>query len=234
MGSDHSVLVSECTSHCCANGDERSPTDQFLLRAAMDARDREAGQGKLRIPGVDRIPSRDDLTQGTTPASSTHRESRENLLGSLFDGSHAMSAVFDEREKCSPQHTLQSGISLPNYGATMGSTLMASSPAGTIRKVVSISEGEYLVEVLRRPGQPLGIEVCLESNFLIVTRIGKGLVSEWNKANPSKSVSVFDAIVEVDGERGKVDLITAVRKSGTLRLVFLKSGHLKRRMIDRL
>jgi hypothetical protein len=67
---------------------------------------------------------------------------------------------------------------------------------------------EFHIEVNRSEGGPLGIEVepCTEC-LLQIMSIGKGLVQEWNDANPEEAVEEQDYICAANSIYGDTDLL---------------------------
>eukprot|EP00419_Tripos_fusus_P011168 CAMPEP_0172659502 /NCGR_PEP_ID=MMETSP1074-20121228/3477_1 /TAXON_ID=2916 /ORGANISM="Ceratium fusus, Strain PA161109" /LENGTH=137 /DNA_ID=CAMNT_0013474989 /DNA_START=56 /DNA_END=469 /DNA_ORIENTATION=+ len=59
----------------------------------------------------------------------------------------------------------------------------------------------------------LGVDVDLSENtYLLVDKVNDGLVMEWNKANPAKSVKTNDRIISVNGTKGDAHAMTEVCK----------------------
>eukprot|EP00927_Polykrikos_kofoidii_P043378 TRINITY_DN37453_c0_g1_i1.p1 TRINITY_DN37453_c0_g1~~TRINITY_DN37453_c0_g1_i1.p1 ORF type:complete len:267 (-),score=64.80 TRINITY_DN37453_c0_g1_i1:60-860(-) len=74
---------------------------------------------------------------------------------------------------------------------------------------------------------PMGIEVdCIDHVSAVISKIGSGLVQEWNEAHPARRVEVYDRIINIDGTGGGInDMIELMHKDTfTKRLFYVKKA----------
>ena len=85
-------------------------------------------------------------------------------------------------------------VTLPNLEPPLQATDL---PVGT----------QFAVHVEKQGGNRLGVRLTQTKKTISIQRIDPGPFTEWNVSNPDKMVQVGDLILEVNGERGKTDIM---------------------------
>lgn len=82
----------------------------------------------------------------------------------------------------------------------------------------------FEVVLHRRADAMLGIHVLLETDHLVVTSVGEGVVAEWNKAHEQEAVLMGDEIFEVNGVYGDSERIkeAIMQPDANLRLLVVR------------
>ncbi|CAE8654579.1 unnamed protein product [Polarella glacialis] len=104
------------------------------------------------------------------------------------------------------------------------SPVVAQSPAESKkREVEGVSAGvggygkEFTVQVTKTQDRSrLGIDVDLTDGIaLYIEKINDGIISDWNKANPSKEIRPGDRVLSVNGSKGPASEMTELCKTQT-------------------
>lgn len=97
---------------------------------------------------------------------------------------------------------------------------------GSIRDI----DGEFNIRLPRAPGTKLGLSLDgNDGNYLLVERVGEGLVKQWNLANPTQALNPGDRIVSVNGVRGSPAVLieeTAKESSPLLNIIAMRGSQL--------
>lgn len=88
-------------------------------------------------------------------------------------------------------------------------------------------KGDFRIAFLKRENDAFGVNVDFgDLRKLVITSIKPGLVATWNQENPAQTVSIGDAIVQINDKRGDAkELLAVVKhfKSGEVSLVIEKA-----------
>eukprot|EP00450_Noctiluca_scintillans_P021331 CAMPEP_0194525282 /NCGR_PEP_ID=MMETSP0253-20130528/60706_1 /TAXON_ID=2966 /ORGANISM="Noctiluca scintillans" /LENGTH=136 /DNA_ID=CAMNT_0039369993 /DNA_START=43 /DNA_END=453 /DNA_ORIENTATION=+ len=100
-------------------------------------------------------------------------------------------------------------------------------PVGLPFRQSNPQEGEYMITLFKEAGTLFGAKVVqsTKSCDIVVKRITKGLIQDWNDAHPERSVKIGDKLVSVNGARGPTSyvLMEKLKSDGKLELIFQSS-----------
>mmetsp|Transcript_72006 Transcript_72006/g.112775 ORF Transcript_72006/g.112775 Transcript_72006/m.112775 type:complete len:155 (+) Transcript_72006:90-554(+) len=87
------------------------------------------------------------------------------------------------------------------------------------------ADGTFKVNIVKNKGSKLGMRLDHSDRTLLkVTRIGDGIIREWNAKNPAASVSVNDCIISINDKKGSAaELLEEIASRNSLDILFKKS-----------
>eukprot|EP00929_Paragymnodinium_shiwhaense_P002061 TRINITY_DN102268_c0_g1_i1.p1 TRINITY_DN102268_c0_g1~~TRINITY_DN102268_c0_g1_i1.p1 ORF type:complete len:873 (+),score=383.49 TRINITY_DN102268_c0_g1_i1:80-2698(+) len=142
------------------------------------------------------------------------------LLEKALEQNHPLGTVISVVKDIVPSSQMPTGDTVITPAATqpayhgMGWTLKG-------RK-----DGVFTVSVDKTPGSQLGFLSRVDSDAIVVEGVkDTGLLSEWNKDNPTEQVKVGDKIVEINGVRGSGEQMSLeVPKTGPFKIVVMSGS----------
>lgn len=193
-----------------------------LVRAIRQDQDAEQGAHQRLLSCIDSLCERIQGVEGMVLAAAS--------VGNQSDRSSS-----EPSKPNAPESPMELRSSLKSPTGSMASEKEQASAMTTnmtasssVTSTGALEPVEWLVTLERQPGDILGMQMH-PTSLLVEDIKAEGLISHWNRLNPSQAVQPLDRVIEVNGKREVKLAVLECQKSNHLKITFARGASTKDR-----